>query len=233
MRRPLMMLMLVAAGCTAALSEYELPSTPVAAGPTCDDALFPLAAATGIEPTVVVLPSLPDWPIVMKSEGPIYASIQYSPLVFQGGVLKDSDRAEDGSGYGVVVGYKLLAGGTITLGFEGIYETSAHHNPTSDVPGTATRTSAAARVTFRGDAPMHPFAAAGVGDYALVFDGLESRFNLAGPGAFLSAGVDYAAARHVAGRLEVAFHAWDAVQESGTGGMAQTLAVSLGLAVSF
>ena len=193
-----------------------------------------LPAAPEAEPEIAHLPPLKSWPRYLRSEGPLYALFQLSPLVAQLGIVKDAKRADSGTGIGLVFGYRKPLGGANSLGFEFIYETSQHHNESSDVPATATRLLGGVRWSFRMDERLVPFALAGGGLYELTFDGLDPKFGLSGLGFMIGGGVDFSPSARFALRAELALHIWDAAEKgSGAGGMAETLTLGLGAAVSF
>ena len=192
-----------------------------------------LAGATDIQPVVVDLPPLENWPRYLRSSGPLYGLVQLSPYVGQFGVPADAGRADTGMGYGVVFGYRVPFSGANALGFEVIYEGSSHRNEASDVDASATRIVAGVRASFRMDERTVPFAVAGVGRYSLEFDTLDPRFNLSGLGVMLGGGLNITPSPRFSFRAELALHLWDAAEESGHGGLAETLAVALGAAFSF
>lgn len=192
-----------------------------------------LAGATEIQPVIVDLPPLAKWPRYLRSSGPLYGLVQLSPYVGQFGAPADAGRADSGMGYGAVLGYRVPLSGANTLGFELIYETSSHNNEASGVDASATRIVAGLRASFKMDERMVPFIVAGVGQYSLKFDTLDPKFNLSGLGVMLGAGLNISPSPRFSFRVEVALHLWDAAEESGNGGLAETLAVALGTAFSF
>jgi opacity protein-like surface antigen len=211
---------------------------PAAAHPA--GAAWPELAGAGfqsgvgdIEPVVIELPSLGPSPRYLRSSGPFYAQFQLSPYVGQFGILADAERADSGVGYGAVFGYRIPVAGANALGIEFIYESSRHHNDASDVDARATRAVAGMRMSFRMDERVVPFGVAGVGSYKLEFDGLDPTFNLSGLGVMLGGGLNFAPSSRFSLRTELALHIWDAAQESGAGGTAETLTLGLGAALSF
>jgi len=225
-----------AAGCLAAGPELATPPGTPADRPAAGWALPAGALAAARErlddAEIVELPALEAWPRSIRT-GRLYGLFQVSPLVAQMGVLADASRADAGFGIGVVFGYRFLVGGTTTLGVEFVNEESWHRNPASDVQGLASRTGVGARVSFRVDEKMHPFALAGVGSYTLDFEELGPEYDLSGGGVFFGGGVDFALKRNFSARAELVMHVWDAAEPSGHGGVAETLGLGLGAAVSF
>lgn len=196
-----------------------------------------LAGADGdesVEIQDVYLPALSSWPRSLRAKGPVYALVQVNPFVGQFGVLADYERADTGFGFGIVGGYRKPMSGAKALALEGIFERSSHTNESSDVDATATRLIAAARLNMKMDEKLTPFVVAGGGRYKLEFDGLDSRFNLSGLGVMFGGGIDYAPKTNFSVRAEMNLHIWDAAEEgSGGGGMAETLTLGFGAAVSF
>lgn len=192
-----------------------------------------LAGATDIQPVIVDLPPLGKWPRYLRSSGPLYGLVQLSPYVGQFGLPADAGRANAGMGYGVTVGYRVPFSGENAIGFELIYEASGHDNEASGVDASATRIVAGLRANFGMDERMVPFAVAGIGRYSLEFDGLDPKFDLSGLGVMFGGGVNISPSPRFSFRAEIALHLWDAAEESGNGGLAETLAVAFGTAFSF
>jgi hypothetical protein len=149
------------------------------------------------------------------------------------GVLSDQERADSGFGLGLVGGYRFPMSGARSLGVELGYEWSGHTNPTSHVDAKATRLTAQARLSFNADENLVPFAVAGGGLYSLEFDKLASEYDLSGLGLLMGGGAEYVHASGFFARAELGLHIWDAAEESGAGGVAETLTLSLGAAYSF
>lgn len=192
-----------------------------------------LSAAIGdVEPKVFHVP-VERWPRSLRNAGPVYVLVHLSPYVGQLGAIAETRRADAGSGYGAVLGYRIPAAGATVLGFEILREASGHWNSNSDVAAAATRTCLALRANFRADSKVQPLAVAGGGLYAVEFEGLDPRFDISGPGFLLGGGVDFAPSRRFSARVELSLHVWAAAEESGGGGLAGTLAFNLGAALSF
>ena len=235
---------LLLAGCVGVIPGAYAPTDPgrgpmrlsgtVAARPRgLSEVTRSLTGATEAQPVIVDLPPLANWPRYLRSEGPIYGLVQFSPYVGQYGVPADAGRADAGMGYGAVLGYRVPFSGTNALGFEIMYETSSHYNEASGVDAGATRIVAGLRANFKMDERTVPFAVAGVGMYSLEFDGLDPKFNLSGLGIMLGGGLNVSPSPRFSFRAEVARHLGDAAEESGNGGLAETLAVAFGTAFSF
>ena len=192
-----------------------------------------LAGASVVQPVVVDLPPLNKWPRYLRSSGPFYGLVQLSPYVGQFGVPADAGRADAGLGFGLVFGYRVPFSSTNALGFELMYESSSHQNDVSRVDASAKRIVAGVRANFKMDERMVPFAVAGLGKYTLKFDGLDPKYNLSGMGVMFGGGVSFSPKPRLSLRAELALHLWDAAEESGHGGFAQTLALALGTAFSF
>jgi opacity protein-like surface antigen len=185
------------------------------------------------EPTVVTLPALSQWPRYLSGRSPWYGHISLSPYVGQMGILSDIERAGSGSGFGAVFGYDIPLFSTTSLGFEMRYGQSSHHNPSSDVSARATRLGAGLRMSFSIDDKLRPFFVAGTGTYSMAFDELDSRFDLSGPGFYFGGGGSYAFKDRFSLKAGMCMHIWEAAEDSGNGGTAQTLTVNIGTAFSF
>jgi len=225
--------LLLLTGCASSLVSF--PPRPTAAAiadvPSTADALL---AADSVEPEIVALPPLPRWPILMRTAGPFYTHVMLAPLVIQTGILADARRADAGAGVSFAFGMVLFTGGTTMLGLEGVFGQSSHYNPTSEVDGTASRQCVAGRLLMGGDQARHPFVVAGVGSYALAFDGLDDRFDLSGIGVYAGGGVDFVTTRNLSVRVDGEVHIWDAAESgSGNGGVAGTVRIGVGAALSF
>ncbi len=197
-----------------------------------------LAGANGvgtsaIEIEIVDIPGLSSWPRSLRAAGPMYALFQLQPYVGQFGVIRDQKRADSGLGFGLVFGHRKPMSGAKSLGLEFIFERSGHTNESSAVDATATRLLGAARMNLNMDKELTPFIVAGGGMYSLKFDGLDPKFNLSGLGFMAGGGVDFSPKRNLAVRAELVLHIWDAAQEDGAGGMAETLTLGVGAALSF
>ncbi len=81
-------------------------------------------------------------------KGPVYALVELSPYVGQLGVLSDYRRADAGTGFGVVVGYRKPMRNARALGFEVAYGRSGHRNESARTDAVATRLVAAARLSM-------------------------------------------------------------------------------------
>ena len=213
---------------SAAGAGDALPAT------TTSPALLLLAAEQeGPELHAFDLPPLGRWPLSFGGRGPVYAFVQLAPYVGQLGVLAEARRADTGTGFGATFGYRVPLTGARSLGFELICETSSHHNEASDVDGRANRISAGARLSFRADQRIVPFAVAGAGYYELRFEDLGFGTELAGPGLLVGGGVDYVPVKAFTVRLEMNVHVWDAADDYGHGGVAATITIGLGAGTSF
>jgi hypothetical protein len=91
----------------------------------------------------------------------------------------------------------------------------------------------AARLNLAMNRKLNPFVVAGGGSYMLDFAEINPRFDLTGPGFMLGGGVDYVPQPAFSVRAELCVHVWEAYEESGDGGVAETLALALGAALSF
>jgi hypothetical protein len=167
-----------------------------------------------------------------------YALVQFNPYVGQLGVLAERKRAGAGLGFGIVCGYRMIVRGATAIGLEVVVDASEHTNDISHTAAHATRTGVGLRASFRADEALQPFVSAGGGQYALRSDGMPSKFDLAGPGVFVGGGLDYSPpspsqrGRFFA-RAELSLGLWGAVDEVGGGGLAGTVTLGLGAAVSF
>jgi opacity protein-like surface antigen len=192
-----------------------------------------LAGASDVQPVIVDLPPLKNWPRYLRSAGPLYGLVQLSPYVGQFGVPADTGRAGAGIGFGLVFGYRIPFSSTNALGIEVMYESSKHDNDASRVDARAKRLVVGARANFKMDERLVPFAVAGLGRYSLEFDGLDPKYDLSGMGVMFGGGVSFSPKPRLSVRAELNLHLWDAAEASGNGGGAQTLALSFGTAFSF
>jgi opacity protein-like surface antigen len=193
-----------------------------------------LASADGIDDApVLALPPLEKWPRTMWQGGAVYAAVQLAPYVGQFGVIAERDRADTGNGVGIVAGYRSPLTGSASLGFEIIVEQSSHRNDAAATDATATRALAGVRFSTKMDEKLNPFVMAGGGIYSLAFDGLDTKYHLSGLGFAIGGGVEYAPNPTFTLRAEIDAHVWAAAEESGHGGVAETLTFGLGAGVSF
>ncbi len=232
---PVLAAFLIAAGCSGPGSYLATigSGSALPASTTSPALLLPAAEPEGPQPHTFELPSLGRWPLSFGGRGPVYVLAQLSPYVGQLGVLAEARRADTGTGFGAAFGYRVPLTGARSLGFELICETSSHWNEASDVDGTANRISAGARLSFRADQRVVPFAVAGAGYYELRFKDLGFGTELAGPGLLVGGGVDYVPVKAFTVRLEMNVHVWDAADDYGHGGVAATITIGLGAGTSF
>ncbi len=245
MNRAAMLAAVLVSGCSR-LAATGLVCGPAGRGPPgrATDVLPPgglsvssaLAGASEVEAKFVDLPPVSGWPRPLRAKGPVYALVEFHPYVGQLGVLSETRRADAGTGFGIVAGYRLPMANAKTLGFELNYEWSDHTNEAAGggVDATAKRVVAAARLNMRMDEKLTPFAVAGAGIYKLEFDGMDPTYNLSGLGVMMGGGVDYSPSPSFSIRAELGLHIWAAGEEaSDHGGTAETLTLGLGAAVSF
>jgi hypothetical protein len=196
-----------------------------------------LAAETGdvldVELIVLEAPRLEAWPRSMRGDGPHYVLAQVTPYVAQGGVLADSERADDGSGMCAVFGRRVPTSASRTAGFEIVLEQSAHFNAHSQVDASATRACVGITRGYRPQRTRQHTLGAGFGYYTLDFDDLDAVYDIGGFGAYASAGVEWLLGQHVRFRLDVRAHVWSAGDGEGHGGLAQTGTVAAGVAAWF
>jgi hypothetical protein len=86
---------------------------------------------------------------------------------------------------------------------------------------------------MRMDEKTTPFVVAGGGIYQLQFANLDPMYHLSGLGMLVGGGVDFTPQPTISIRAEVGLHIWSAEEESGGGGVAQTVNVGIGVGANF
>jgi hypothetical protein len=225
----------VAGGCgaqSAAARRREWARVPGAFAPLGLSALQADALASAMmAPREIALPAGDRWPRMLSGGGPFAASVTLAPYVGVAGALADLDRMEAGWGAGASFGYRLLAGTSGVLEVSLAFETSAHHNPASDVDGTATRTLVAGTFLMKAETRTRPFTTAGVGAAGLAFDALPPDYGFEGTALKLGGGVEFAAEGAFSARVGLDITLWEAADASGGGG--QTVFVGLAASAAF
>ena len=183
------------AGCMERLRRPHTAAAPdmsgTAAGRLAGAADAGKAVENIVEKIIVDAPPVESWPRACHGAGPFYVLVQASPYVGQFGAVADSDRADDGRGFGATVGWRTPCGASRTLGYEALIESSDHRNAHSDVRGCAVRVGFGRTWGFRPDEKLQPFVLAGAGYYMLHFEKLDPEFDISGPGGYLGGGLDH------------------------------------------
>jgi hypothetical protein len=196
---------------------------------------FRPAEVTEVEEDLPVLrlPTLERWPRTMRQSGAAYALVQLNPYVGQLGVLAEGKRADAGMGYGLVCGYRFKVRGTTAFGLEIAHEASNHTNEVSGTEARAKCTGMGLRASLRADENLSPFVAVGVGGYSLDSIELPPEYDLSGAGVTVRSGAEYSPSRRFSVRTELSVGVWEAADEVGGKGLAATVTIGVGAAVSF